>query len=168
MKCPHCGHAQNRVQDTKDYGSYVTRYRLCRGCGSIFATKEACNDAAPGSTEPAATSSTESRLRQSFYRPADPQDIPSTVSDSVGALVLQWWNESRWSKHRAKAAWTRGAFLSSVCRLVAMPEAAQLELAQAGVEFGWQALKPEYLPRASAPPTGEFTPTDPAMLEALN
>jgi hypothetical protein len=42
-------------------------------------------------------------------------------------------------------------------------------LALAGVEHGWQALKPEYLKQELAKPTasGRPMPKDPAMLAAL-
>jgi hypothetical protein len=83
--------------------------------------------------------------------------------------LVQWWNESRRSKHKGNATWTEAAWQASVSRVAALPQAQQMLLAQAGVEHGWQALKPEYIKDELARPTaaGRPMPKDPAMLAAL-
>ena len=195
MNCSHCNHGSSRVVDTKDFGHSVTRYRICRKCGKTFATKEAAADlldflletaarygetANPVDLEQESTpippveqqvvsgpkTGTPKTLR---YRPADPTEIPPGVEPEAVPLLLQWWNESRWSRHGSNATWTKAAFLASADRLAAMSPKAQISLAMAGVESGWQALKPQY--GDSAPVTtgsNDFTPTDPRLMEALN
>lgn len=147
MKCPHCGCPENRVTDTRDFGDYVTRYRHCRGCSKSFATRESLQDQ---SSEPKAAGQPKRVMR---YRPADPADIPVGVCAKASELLLQWWNESRWSKHRGKATWTRAAFVASAQRLADLrwefDQETQIDLATAGVEFGWQSLKPEYISSSS-------------------
>lgn len=177
MNCSHCNHGSSRVVDTKDFGHSVTRYRMCRKCGKTFATKETAN---PVDLEQESTpippveqqvvsgpkTGTPKTLR---YRPADPTEIPPGVEPEAVPLLLQWWNESRWSRHGSNATWTKAAFLASADRLAAMSPRAQISLAMAGVESGWQALKPQY--GDSAPVTtgsNDFTPTDPRLMEALN
>jgi transcriptional repressor NrdR len=40
MDCPHCGHAQHRVIDTREAGDAIRRRRQCEGCGQRFTTYE--------------------------------------------------------------------------------------------------------------------------------
>ena len=40
MLCPHCGHDDSRVVDTRDMGRVIRRRRECRGCGRRFTTLE--------------------------------------------------------------------------------------------------------------------------------
>lgn len=40
MICPHCGHSQSRVVDTRDMGRVIRRRRQCRGCEKRFTTYE--------------------------------------------------------------------------------------------------------------------------------
>ena len=40
MKCPHCGHTQSRVIDTRSAGDGIRRRRLCKQCGKRFTTYE--------------------------------------------------------------------------------------------------------------------------------
>ncbi len=39
MKCPTCHKSKNSVSDTRKYGSYTTRRRVCK-CGHKFTTRE--------------------------------------------------------------------------------------------------------------------------------
>ena len=40
MKCPHCGHDQSRVLDTRESGDGIRRRRLCANCEERFTTHE--------------------------------------------------------------------------------------------------------------------------------
>jgi len=40
MKCPHCGHDQSRVLDTRESGDGIRRRRLCATCDARFTTYE--------------------------------------------------------------------------------------------------------------------------------
>ena len=40
MKCPHCGHDQSRVLDTRESGDGIRRRRLCANCDARFTTYE--------------------------------------------------------------------------------------------------------------------------------
>ncbi|MFN8491406.1 MAG: transcriptional regulator NrdR [Caldilineaceae bacterium] len=40
MECPHCGHAQHKVIDTRDAGDAIRRRRQCEHCGQRFTTYE--------------------------------------------------------------------------------------------------------------------------------
>ena len=97
------------------------------------------------------------------------EDCLVNVVAEVQPLLVQWWNESRKSKHKGNATWTEAAWQASVQRVSKLPHWQQVVLAQAGVEHGWQALKPEYLKDELAKPTaaGRPMPKDPAMLAAL-
>lgn len=40
MFCPHCGHRETRVVDTRDSGRSIRRRRQCQRCGRRFTTYE--------------------------------------------------------------------------------------------------------------------------------
>lgn len=40
MYCPHCGHNQHKVIDTRDAGDAIRRRRQCQKCGQRFTTYE--------------------------------------------------------------------------------------------------------------------------------
>ena len=40
MECPHCGHTQHKVIDTRDAGDAIRRRRQCEHCGQRFTTYE--------------------------------------------------------------------------------------------------------------------------------
>jgi transcriptional repressor NrdR len=40
MLCPHCGHTQHKVVDTRDAGDAIRRRRKCESCGQRFTTYE--------------------------------------------------------------------------------------------------------------------------------
>jgi hypothetical protein len=90
------------------------------------------------------------------------------VIEDARALLVEWWNESRRSKHRRQATWTRKAWLMTVERVAALPGWQQLALAQAGVEHGWQTLKPEYIKDIQPPVEAGLVPKNQAMQEAIS
>ena len=97
----------------------------------------------------------------------DLEDLPEELQDGL----LEWWNQSRRSKHGGKAAWTRGAWLRSIKRVRSLhlsdPTRAE-ELVEAGIEAGWQALRIEYVPATNtATSTTNFTPRDTRMSTAI-
>ncbi len=40
MRCPHCGHTQHKVIDTRDAADGIRRRRKCEQCGQRFTTYE--------------------------------------------------------------------------------------------------------------------------------
>ncbi|HEY55524.1 MAG TPA: transcriptional repressor NrdR [Dehalococcoidia bacterium] len=40
MNCPYCGHAEDKVIDSREAGDGIRRRRQCLGCGSRFTTYE--------------------------------------------------------------------------------------------------------------------------------
>ena len=183
MNCPHCNHDKSRVTETRSAGEADRRIRLCQGCGRTFQTLErVCVYAGraagyieagppplmvvpdPPPPPPPA------KARPAARHEASPEEeCLSYVTPDARPLLVQWWNESRKSKHGAKATWTRAAWQASVQRVSNMPTDMQLALCRAGVEHGWQALKLDYIKDELAKPTaaGRPMPKDPAMLAAL-
>jgi hypothetical protein len=185
MKCPHCGHDHSRVMETRAGEHADRRIRICKGCGSSFYTLERVSVYAGRATgyievgqpapnlevvptpekKPAAAKAARYRAGHEKAWPCG----PDAMSYEVRNLLVQWWNESRWSKHKGKATWTEAAWLSSLNRVARLAPELQRQLAKAGVEYGWQALKVEFLDSAevaaaAGPRPG---PKDPAMREAL-
>lgn len=85
-----------------------------------------------------------------FY-PITPGNVTAELAglpDDLQHAVIEWWNESRRSRHGTKAVWTRRAFAFSSTRVQAAfrqdPGLAR-RLVDAGIEIGWMALKMEYL-----------------------
>lgn len=178
MKCPHCGHEKNRITDTERRPDFDLRYRICMGCAKRFTTMDRVAVYAGrqfGHVEvqqqmPAAPAK-KNKSSERFVATLD-EDRLINVCAEAQPLLVQWWNESRWSKHKGKATWTETAWEISVERVAALAKPQQIELAKAGVENGWQTLKCQYLNAASSiqPPTatGRPMPKDPAMLAALD
>lgn len=187
MKCPHCGHDKSRVTETRANDEADRRIRLCLGCAKTFTTFERVAIYAGRAVgyvevgqppvlevvpdpEPTEESVAAKRVNNRRWHPVG---VPEGVCEEAAPLLLEWWNESRRLKHKGNAVWSEKAWLASVERVKALPPHQQVALCQAGVEQGWQALKPEYLaggtaqlprlPRADGRPM----PTDPAMLAAL-
>jgi hypothetical protein len=188
MKCPHCGHDKSRVTETRASAESDRRIRLCQGCGRTFQTLErvcvfagrAAGYVEVGQPVPVLAAVPDPEPQPARARPAarhqatTEEECLAFVAAEARPLLVQWWNESRKSKHRSNATWTQAAWEASVQRVASMAPALQLELCRAGVEHGWQALKPEYLEgqsrgRAQPTPTatGRPMPKDPAMLAAL-
>ena len=59
--------------------------------------------------------------------------------------LIEWWNVSRRHKHGRSAVWSVRAFKMSMHRVLEAPTPEAARLVLAGVEHGWQALKPDYL-----------------------
>ena len=192
MNCPSCKSAHNRTLETIRVSEGLRRHRLCSACGHKFSTLERIEVydrvlkayAPPGlravpdapATEPPAVKP-KAKPAAARYTASLGDDRLAAIADQAKPLLVQWWNEARWSKHKGKATWTEAAWDASVRRIAALSEAEQIELAKAGIENGWQALKPEYvwgrstvrsdMPRALPRGDGRPMPTDPNMLAAL-
>lgn len=193
MNCPHCGHLHTRVTDTKRVLEGLRRYRRCAKCHKPFGTLERVEEWDPTinayaardvsatpqlqavpSAPAVAPAAKAPRRRGPSWQPASDDTLLDYVTPDARPLLLQWWNESRWSKHRGNATWTETAWRASVTRVSNMPTDLQLQLCAAGVEHGWQTLKLEYLagsgqvvthPRVVS--SGRPLPQDPRMLEAI-
>lgn len=184
MMCPHCGHLKNRITDTEQRPDFDLRYRICSGCGKKFSSMDRVSVYAGrkfghkeiGPEPVDAVAKTEKKPapnRVERFNPSD--DYPlHAVDEQLRPLLLQWWRESRWSKHRGNATWTEAAFERSLARLVELSPVRQRQLLEAAVEFGWQALKIAYLDpvKGAAHPkpdaTGRPMPRDPSALAALD
>ena len=184
MKCPHCSYDKSRVLETRAGDEADLRVRSCHRCGKTFRTLERIALYAGRSTgyvevaQPPVLEAVPSPpvelpkvkvAKAARYQASLDQDCLVNVCSQAQPLLVQWWNESRWSKHKAKATWTEAAWEASVRRVAELPKELQLQLAKAGVEHGWQALKVEFLDRSdlAAAAGPRPTPTDPAMREAL-
>lgn len=188
MNCPHCSHPESKVAsvERQDIGDFRTRE--CRACKKTFRTRETvvvyagkaagyftADDTQVMEEEVAAAEPEPSHPPRK--KAAKPEQHVAHLNDAGLALltpeaqplVVEWWNVSRRHKHGSSAAWSFAAFQGSVHRLEKLPPHQQVLLAQAGVEHGWQALKPEYVKEELAKPTanGRPMPKDPAMLAAL-
>jgi hypothetical protein len=185
MKCPNCGHDKSRTTDTdRAYGG-IRRYRTCRNCGHRFVTLERIENWDPvmGNYAPAEGSAPAlAVVPDHFVEPTKKvarhvasldEDCLVNVAAEAQPLLVQWWNESRKSKHKGNATWTEAAWLASVQRVAKLSHHQQIALCEAGVEHGWQALKLDYLDargsRAKPAPTaaGRPMPKDPSMIAAL-
>jgi hypothetical protein len=183
MNCPSCGHIQSRVIDTQRKRDGLRRHRVCSQCGHRYQTLErielwdpAVHSYVASEQHPAlavvpdhAVEVPKKVAATARHQASLDDDYLVNVCAEAQPLLVQWWNESRKSKHRANATWTKAAWEASVQRVSALPSWQQVLLANAGVEHGWQALKPEYLKEELAKPTGQGRPMpkDPAMLAAL-
>jgi len=179
MKCKHCGHHHTIVCDVDKKEEGILRYRRCLCCSQRFTTMERVSDyshaqggyvdiePAAQEQEPVPAPAKATRIKRFM-----PDEVPDEfgVTDEAAPLLLQWWSESRRSKHASKATWTEAAWLSSVKRVGKLPPARQLALCSAGVENGWMALKEEYLGKAPMELSvvgRRPMPKDPSMLAAL-
>jgi len=181
MNCPNCNHHHSRVTDTDRVADGIRRYRTCRSCGHKFATLERIENWDPvmggyAPTEeprPALAVVPEVRKMVAKHVASLDEDCLVNISAEAQPLLVQWWNESRKSKHKGNATWTEAAWMASVQRVANLPRHQQIALCEAGVEHGWQALKLDYLDSRSSRPqpaptaAGRPMPKDPAMLAAL-
>lgn len=194
MNCPKCDALNTRILETERVRSGLKRYRICQACSHKFTTLEsavvwdrtlsAYQRVEPPAPTPAPVPPSPPKLAlvrrpaaagsRFVAQPGHPALLAAALPPEIEELVLVWWNESRWSKHRGKATWTERAFVASIERLARVIQPArQLELIHAAVEAGWQALKVDYLggfgprPVASPPTGGGPRPRDPHMNAAL-
>lgn len=189
MKCPHCQHPHNRVLETRESPSEnaIRRRHACKGCGRAFTTIqriEAFQDGAwqsvplaavpdpkpapPPPLAPRRRAAAAERLHpitgaEPWLADIERDGLPPALLDKM----LTWWNESRWGRHGTKATWTQLAFILSAGRVAFLCQQGQHHTAQAlvdaGIEHGWQALKPEYLRGiTSAAPPAAAPAGDPA------
>jgi len=183
MNCPKCGYDHSRIVDTIRVDAGLRRHRICSKprCRHRFRTleREEYWDQTTHSYAPvaaAAPSGNVIQLQQEQPRQRTTRHVAhlneaclAAVAHEAQPLLVEWWNVSRSSKHGSRAAWTENAWRSSVSRVSQLPNWKQVALARAGVEHGWQALKPEYVKDELQAPTaqGRPMPKDPAMLAAL-
>ena len=187
--CPHCGHPRNRVLETRESKSEnaVRRRRACRGCGKSFTTIERVETYQDGAWQPVALAAVPDPQPLAPPAPAAPrkraaaaerlhpltgeEDFLKVFAYHMPAPLfrdlLRWWNESRWGRHRTQAAWTQIAFTLSANRVSSLlgegRAGAARALVEAGIEHGWQALKPEYLRGIVTPSPAAVAPAgDPA------
>jgi hypothetical protein len=165
MRCEKCGSTSNLTLETRrvsfqspDDG--LKRKRLCRSCGHEWITTERVDrfdrrlkqwDGHPADRAQATARPRARRARQKKPAAFWPVTMEQAADDllgipaDVGSTFLEWWNNSRRSKHASGAAWTQAAFRGSANRVKALPHWQQAILVQAGVEHGWQALYPSYI-----------------------
>lgn len=183
MNCPTCNHHNTRVTDTVRVADGIRRYRTCRKCAHRFATLERIETwdnstgmyvpteipVAPAALAVVPDPIPRPKAAARFMPEPEDQALDNVVLEAQ-PLLLQWWNESRKSKHKGNATWTVAAWEASVRRVAALPADQQMLLAQAGVEHGWQTLKRDYIKDELARPTatGRPMPKDPAMRAALD
>lgn len=188
MNCPKCGDPSTRVVETLRVVQGLRRHRICNGpkCRHRFRTMERIEEwdhtirdyVQPGDIRPApalvvvpnppAEEKVAAKRSGAFVAQLNDADLAVLTADAQ-PLLVEWWNVSRRSKHGSKATWTFPAWQASVVRVSRLPAHQQVQLAQAGVEHGWQALKLDYLKDELQKPTaaGRPMPKDPAMLAAL-
>lgn len=182
MNCPHCDHPESRVTETRAGNEADRRIRQCRSCAKTFTTLERVAvyagraagyieagglalledddpEPMPVVVTPAATGS---------FHPVVVGDELSALPVDVRQLLVEWWNNSRRSKHKSSATWTRNAWLMTVKRIASLPEWQQRALAAAGVEHGWQTLKTEYIKDVPPPVEAGLLPKSTAMQEAIS
>jgi transcription elongation factor Elf1 len=190
MNCPHCDHPHSVVIETRQKSDGDKRTRICKDCSKRFVTIERVavyagralgyieaayqdeDEAVDAESEPAAEPEPEPvqpvppRKPVPFVASLDDPELV-TLPAETQSLLIEWWNNSRRSKHGASAAWTETAWQLSVRRLSRLSAAKQRQLVEAGVEHGWMALKPEYLKAAPAEPAG-LAPRASSMQEAID
>lgn len=153
MDCPHCKHPKTRVVETIDHNDHRRRYCVCEKCGdtrrfltieqyAVTAFRAAGFALVPISEDGAKPFAPK---KQAVFRPAGLEDIGHPIVAEAVPHLLTWWNESRWSKWKSRAVWTRNAFNQSCSRVSALAPALQVELCRAGAEEGWQKLAYEYI-----------------------
>lgn len=178
MNCPHCDHPESRVTETRASTEYDKRIRQCRSCGRTFTTLERVavfggraigyiEAGGPVVIEPDEEPERVKRGNDRRYVAMD--DDPDLLTCAAGAqpLLLEWWNNSRWSKQKSKAAWTEAAWKGALKRVAVLPFWQQIALAQAGVESGWQTLKPEFISDQAPPPEAGLAPKSSAYARAI-
>lgn len=190
MMCPNCKSPESRIiQCERTTSGAVRRRRLCRSCGHEYLTLEQVaawdySQAAYIPVGPEAVDPSPAPAVTPEPEPAEPQPrhtkavarFRAELADADGygiclearPLLVQWWNEARWSKRRGSATWTFAAWDASLKRVAKLPDHKQVALAKAGVEYGWQALKLEFLHDDAPTASGRPMPTNPAMLAALD
>ena len=177
MNCPHCGTDKSRILESRG----DRRVRQCSTCLKHFPTwevlaayvgfhakyiHEAPPQEAPLETEPLPVKS--KRAKPARFHPVQLEDELLEADNELAALLVSWWDESRWSKHQKSASWTRAAWLSNANRVIKMPHAKAMALAKRGVEMGWQSLQEQYVNDvSSSTDQGQMAPRNSAMQKAI-
>jgi len=195
LNCPHCNSPNSKVTETRPCDGYDKRVRICRDCSSTYRTIERVavyagraagyfeaggsvmveaddDEVAPEpEAKPAAKAKPPAKAQpaaiKEFY-PVVPGDELNSVCEEARPLLVEWWNNSRRSKHQKNATWTTTAWFITVKRVAALPMWQQVLLAQAGVEHGWQTLKLDYIKTSQPPQEAGLVPKSTAMQEAIN
>jgi hypothetical protein len=199
MRCPNCKSTGNFATETKRCTVATTqdafkRRRICRDCGAQWTTTERIDKwdfdlrqwtghaglgpepELPKVPEPAVVRTSEprpQRVKPAAFHPVTLEQVADVVlgiPPDVCMLLLEWWNNSRRSKHGTAAAWTDRAFAGSVERVKKLPHWQQVLLAKAGIEHGWQALNPSYCKDllTARPRQGGFQPQSQGLAGALS
>lgn len=177
MNCPHCGTDKSRILETRG----DRRVRQCSDCLKDFATYEvlaayAGRDRGWIHEAPPQEKATEKpkllpkfeKKKPARFHPVQLEDELLETDQELAALLVSWWDESRWSKHQKSASWTRAAWLSNATRVIGMPHSKALALAKRGVEMGWQSLQEEYVNDvSSSTDQGQMAPRNSAMQKAI-
>lgn len=176
MKCPKCGDLYTKVLQTIRIDDGLRRTRVCavKGCSHRFRTMERVEVydyvigeyVVPG-TDNVVPIKKERQPRNKRFTASLDHPAITAIDPGAQSLLVEWWNVARWSKHQSKATWTEAAWEGSLSRVAALPHWKQVRLAAAGVEHGWQALKPEYLSADPPTATGRPMPKDPSAIAAL-
>ena len=177
MKCPHCGAEKSRVLNNRE----DRRVRQCSNCLKDFATYEVLaayagrergwiHEGPPQeeTTEKPKVLPKPEKGKPARFHPLLLEDELLTADKDLAELLVSWWDESRWTKHKNSASWTRAAWLSNATRVLAMPHSKAMALARRGVEMGWQSLQEEYVNDvSSSTDQGQMAPRNSAMQKAI-
>ena len=180
MQCPKCRKTNTKVMETRKHAECDMRVRMCLDCSFKFSTIErvcvsvgepfgVC-EVSPIQPNKVKRTRVAALPSGEKYVAKEDAEVLDGIAIDVRPLICKWWNESRWLKQKSKAVWSRDAFTLSVQRLYGLPSYLQEELAKAGIEHGWQALKLSYLNHAPEPtpnPEGGLAPKDSAMNETV-
>jgi len=193
MRCPNCQSTSHICTETKRCTVVNTedsykRKRICQECGHQWTTTERIdkwdNDQRQwtGHAEPElpkvpgpavrAKEPRQGKPAASRFHPITLEQVAGTllgIPPDVCELLLEWWNNSRRSRHGASAAWTEKAFTMSAERVKKLAHWQQVALVTAGVEHGWQALNPNYSRDllANPPRQSGFQPQSQGLAGAL-
>lgn len=194
MRCPQCQSTGNFATETKrctvsSSEDSLKRRRICRDCGAQWTTTERIDKwdhgrrmwtghaepelpVIPDSAVVRTREPRQSRPAASRFHPVTLEqvaDILLGIPPEACQMLLEWWNNSRRSKHGASAAWTEKAFAMSAERVKKLPHWQQLALTRAGIEHGWQALNPSYCKDllAKPPRQGGYQPQSQGLAGAL-
>lgn len=193
MRCSKCQSTSSLIMETKrctvaNPDDSLKRVRLCKKCAHKWITTEVTGifdrrmsewtghpepqlpevpDPVVRTTEPRQTRPAASRFYPIIMEQVADQLLG--IPPEVCLLLLEWWNNSRRSKHGTAAAWTERAFINSAERVKKLPHWQQLALTNAGIEHGWQALNPTYCRDllAKPPRQGGFQPQSQGLAGAL-
>lgn len=181
MFCPHCGHPESRILEARAKPDHDKRIRMCRNCGKTFNTLERVavyggraigylEAGGPVLIEPDDEPDEEpapAAKKPARYVASRDDERLEPLAPEARDLMVEWWNVSRFSKHGASATWTERAWVGAINRVGPLPFWKQVALVQAGIESGWQTLKPEYIKDEAPPANHGLAPKSGAMQRAI-